>query len=81
VPALRAIALRWLFDVQDDLAEALLAAFPGELDDLTAHAVAGSVTGAVVSATMANVRKEEGAAPAAEVVLRAAEIALDGLGA
>ncbi|WP_165977216.1 TetR family transcriptional regulator [Nonomuraea diastatica] len=79
VPALRAVALRRLFDIQGQWAESLAAAFPGELDDLEAHAVIGSVTGAVIAAAMANLRRGEAARPMPEVVTRAAVTAMDAL--
>lgn len=75
VPVLRAIALRWLFDVQHEWALALAEAHPEELDDLSAHAVVGSVVGAVLSAAMSAL---DGPRPLSEVVLRAARIALEG---
>ncbi|WP_164903737.1 TetR/AcrR family transcriptional regulator [Nonomuraea polychroma] len=78
VPALRAITLRWLFDAQHEWAQALEAAYPGELDDITAHALIGSVMGAVISASMANLGKGQDAAPMAEIAVRATRIAMEG---
>ncbi|WP_281284743.1 hypothetical protein [Nonomuraea mesophila] len=79
VPALRAVALRRLFDIQGQWAQALAAAFPDELDDLEANAVVGSVTGAVIAAAMANLRRGEAARPMPEVVTRAAATAMDAI--
>lgn len=78
VPALRAITLRWLFDAQHEWAQALGAAYPEELDDITAHALIGSVMGAVISASMANLGKGQDAAPMADIAVRATRIAMAG---
>ncbi|PRY00444.1 TetR/AcrR family transcriptional regulator [Allonocardiopsis opalescens] len=76
-PSLRAAALRRLFDIQDELAGTLARAFPDELDDIAAHAVIGSVVGAVISTAMSAVRR---GAPETvpQVAIRAAQIALAG---
>lgn len=78
VPALRAISLRWLFDSQHEWSLALARAFPEELDDFTAHALVGSVTGAMISAGIASLDKPE---PPSEAAMRAARIAVRGVGA
>ncbi|MEU6714482.1 TetR/AcrR family transcriptional regulator [Nonomuraea sp. NPDC046802] len=79
VPSLRAITLRWLFDTQHEWAQALERAFPEELDDITAHAIIGALTGAVVSASLANIAKGLDAAPMRDVIERAAQTALASL--
>ena len=79
VPALRAAALRRIFDIQPEWADALAEAFPDELDELDAHAVIGSLVGAVISVALANVRRGEDALPMPEAVTRAAESVLSGL--
>ncbi|PZG22079.1 TetR family transcriptional regulator [Nonomuraea aridisoli] len=78
-PALRAVALRRLFDVQREWADALAEAFPDELDELGAHAVIGSVVGAVIGVALANLRRGDAALPMPEAVTRAAEAAMAGL--
>ncbi|NKY60751.1 TetR/AcrR family transcriptional regulator [Nocardia flavorosea] len=79
VPSLRAVALRQLFDLQVDWANALTLAFPGELDEPTAHAVIGSLVGAVTSTAMAHIRQNRPLEQIPEVVTQAAQIALNGL--
>lgn len=79
VPALRAVALRRLFDIQAEWAGALADTFPEELDETDAHAVIGSVTGAVIAAAMANVRRGDAALPMPEVVSRAALTAMNAI--
>lgn len=77
-PALRAAALRRLFDLQDELAGSLSRAFP-DLDDVAAHAVIGSVFGATISAAMAVVRRDDDPAEITRAAAKAAEIALANL--
>ncbi|WP_165912798.1 TetR/AcrR family transcriptional regulator [Tamaricihabitans halophyticus] len=79
VPALRATALRRMFDIQAEWAQALAEAFPDELDELDAHAVIGALVGAVVSAALANIRRGAEASSMPEVIARAAGRALDGI--
>jgi AcrR family transcriptional regulator len=53
VPAVRGRGLQILFSAQRQIARRLHAAFPGELDEVTAAALVGAMVGAVSSALMA----------------------------
>jgi AcrR family transcriptional regulator len=79
-PALRARALRLMFDGQPRIAEALLRAFPG-LDPVSASAVVGAFFGAVATAGL--VSHERGYSPEAVLAAgrRAARIAAYGASA
>ncbi|QVQ52460.1 TetR/AcrR family transcriptional regulator [Spiractinospora alimapuensis] len=75
-PALRAIALRWLFDSQEELGAALAEAYPDELDELTARAVIGALLGAMISTSRAASARGLTSAEAAKF---AAQVVLSGL--
>ncbi|GGL07419.1 TetR family transcriptional regulator [Sphaerisporangium melleum] len=53
VPALQARALHVLFEVQREMADALLRSCPGELDAIEAAAAVGALVGAIKQAVMA----------------------------
>lgn len=57
VPALQARALMVMFDGQQQLATALLKAYPDELDDVGAAAVVGGWMGAAQAAALAGLRR------------------------
>jgi AcrR family transcriptional regulator len=88
-PGLQGHALQRLFSAQRRMAKSLHAAFPNELDAVSAAAVVGSLVGAVAGAAMAVLGDmdsvEDLATGAPEQFLRemfrAAEIAVRGLGA
>ncbi|WP_165959127.1 TetR/AcrR family transcriptional regulator [Actinomadura sp. KC345] len=79
VPALRAVALGQLLDAQAEWSEALARAFPEVLDEPTAHAVIGSLVGAVIGGAVAHLRRGAPLAQLPAAVMRAAETALNGL--
>jgi len=56
VPSLRPARLERIFDTQEQLADALRAAFPGELDNVEAVAMVGGVIGAGLAAGLVAVR-------------------------
>lgn len=72
-PMLRAVALRWLFDSQEELGAALADAYSDELDGLAARAIIGALLGAMISASRAatthGLTSAEAARYAARVVL------------
>jgi AcrR family transcriptional regulator len=74
VPSLRPALLERVFDTQEQLADALRAAFPGELDNVEAAAMVGGVIGAGLAAGLVAVR--DGTPLAGEAVRRAIEMAL-----
>ncbi|TDE47513.1 TetR family transcriptional regulator [Nonomuraea mesophila] len=78
VPALRAIALRWIFDLQHEWAKALREVFP-ELDDVTAHAVVGALVGALASTGRASIENGRQGAALVEDVSRALDVAMTGI--
>ncbi|NBE91694.1 TetR family transcriptional regulator [Nonomuraea sp. KC401] len=78
VPALRAIALRWMFDLQHEWAKALREVFP-QLDDVTAHAIVGAMVGALASAGRASMENGRHGAALIEDITRALDIAITGL--
>lgn len=53
VPALQATTLHRVFTAQQQLAEALQRAYPGDIDALDAAALVGAVTGAILAASHA----------------------------
>jgi AcrR family transcriptional regulator len=55
VPALRAKTLDRIMDAQRQVADELRAAYPGDLDAVTAAAMVGAISGAVVGAAIAAV--------------------------
>jgi AcrR family transcriptional regulator len=73
VPALRAKGAALLLETQRRIAEALVAAFPGELDEVTAAAMTGSVLGAMQQATLTSA----GLGRTQAEMWQAAEVALD----
>ncbi|WP_248963392.1 TetR/AcrR family transcriptional regulator [Sphaerisporangium perillae] len=79
VPALRGRALHLLFDVQRELADALLRAYPGELDPVEAGAAIGAFVGAAKQAAM--VSRDRGDPPDLmwAAARRGVEIAMYGL--
>ncbi|MFC4536140.1 TetR/AcrR family transcriptional regulator [Sphaerisporangium dianthi] len=79
VPALQARALHLLFEVQRELAGALLRAYPGELDPIEAGAAIGGFVGAVKQAVTAG--RDRGDPPhlMRAAVERGIEIALYGV--
>ncbi|MFI6813558.1 TetR/AcrR family transcriptional regulator [Nonomuraea sp. NPDC050328] len=60
VPALQARLLQRYLTAQADLAQALLRAFPGRLDAITASALVGAMVGAVGAAALTALRRGDG---------------------
>jgi AcrR family transcriptional regulator len=60
VPAVRGRGLQIQLDGQREIARHLAAAFPGELDEIGAAALAGALTGAVTAALMVLVEDPDG---------------------
>ncbi|GAA2264130.1 hypothetical protein GCM10009853_016830 [Glycomyces scopariae] len=75
-PAVQARVLHTAFAGQARIADALLDAYPDELDRTTAAAVLGAVVGAVSAAAMAALREDGDPAAVTEAMRRAAAIAL-----
>jgi hypothetical protein len=71
VPALRATLLHRVFTAQQELAAALRAAYPDQLDELDAAALVGAVVGAVLAVGHAAVTAGQPLHPAIERVLSA----------
>ncbi|WP_432972225.1 TetR/AcrR family transcriptional regulator [Dactylosporangium sp. CA-233914] len=71
IPAVRGRSLQLQLDMQQELARRLAAAFPGELDVVTAAALVGAFVGAVTSALQALLG--DGPAPDPAAVQRAVE--------
>jgi AcrR family transcriptional regulator len=71
VPALRATLLHRVFTAQQELAAALGAAYPDQLDELDAAALVGAVVGAVLAVGHAAVTAGQPLHPAIERVLSA----------
>ncbi|MFD1937861.1 TetR/AcrR family transcriptional regulator [Nonomuraea mangrovi] len=81
VPALQARALHLLFDSQRRVAEALCAAYPDELDPVSAAAAVGAMVGAAKLAAVMSLAKGEPYAEAWTAVRRAAQVVAGGLDA
>ncbi|RSM86604.1 TetR family transcriptional regulator [Kibdelosporangium aridum] len=79
VPALQAKALHKAHEIQREVAAALLAAYPDELDPISAAALVGSVAGAAQAASLAALERGEGQEKMWEAMRRAIDIALHGL--
>jgi AcrR family transcriptional regulator len=80
VPALQARALHMVFDVQRDLAAALVAAYPGELDPVSAAAVVGALTGATHGAALTSLALGQGEEEFWQAMRRGVDVALRGVG-
>ncbi|GAA5090131.1 TetR/AcrR family transcriptional regulator [Nocardia iowensis] len=80
VPSLRAATLQRLFEVEDRLAKALCAAFPGELDEVRAAVLVGGLCGALFAAGRTAMREGRPAAAAVEEAIEYATRAADGSG-
>ncbi|NUW37855.1 TetR family transcriptional regulator [Nonomuraea sp. SMC257] len=78
-PALQAKGLYVMLDLQRRIAEALLEAFPGELDPVTAAAMTGSLIGAIQQTTLESVRLGRTQDEMWEASRRAVEVAARGL--
>lgn len=78
VPAVRGRALQLQLDAQREIARHLRAAYPDELDDITAGAIVGAFVGSVAGAVQAMVDAGGPSAPDArsEAMRRATDIAL-----
>lgn len=79
VPALQARALKLMFDIERELAEALHKAYGDRLDPITAAAVIGGLVGAAQAAVQASVDLGESAEQRRESSIRALEIAMRGI--
>jgi AcrR family transcriptional regulator len=79
VPALQAKALHLIFAMQRQLAQALAAAYPDRLDEVTAAAVVGSVVGAAQAAVLASIERGDSRDESFAAVCPAARIALQGI--
>jgi AcrR family transcriptional regulator len=78
-PALRARLQSLLHELQRRTADALLAEFPGELDEVTAAAMTGSLIGALYQAALASFRLGRSRQETRQSIERARDIALNGL--
>ncbi|MGH3491479.1 MAG: TetR/AcrR family transcriptional regulator [Actinopolymorphaceae bacterium] len=78
-PALQAKALHLIYAIQRELAQALAAAYPTRLDDITAAAVVGSVVGAAQGAVLASIERRASPEERFAAVRTAARIALHGI--
>jgi AcrR family transcriptional regulator len=78
VPAVRGRALQLQLDAQREIARHLCAAYPEELDEITAGAIVGAFVGSVAGAVQAMVDAGAPSAPDArsEAIRRATDIAL-----
>jgi hypothetical protein len=79
VPALQARALHMVFDVQRDLAAALVAAYPGELDPVSAAAVVGALAGATQGAALTSLALGQDEEEFWQAMRRGVDIALRGV--
>ena len=79
VPALQARALRMVFDVQKQIAAALVRAYPDELDPISAAALVGSLAGAAQQATLASLELGHSETELWESMRRGIEVAMHGL--
>jgi AcrR family transcriptional regulator len=79
VPAVQARALHMMFEVQKEMAAALLAACPDELDPVSAAAVVGALAGATQGAALASLAHGEQEDRFWEAMRRGVDIALRGL--
>ncbi|MCY1061541.1 TetR/AcrR family transcriptional regulator [Nannocystis sp. SCPEA4] len=78
-PSLQARGLYESLDLQQRIAEALVKAFPGQLDPITAAAMTGSVLGAIQHATVTSVQLGRSQAELWEAAARALDVATHGL--
>ncbi|RCV50016.1 TetR/AcrR family transcriptional regulator [Marinitenerispora sediminis] len=78
-PALQAKALHVAFDVQRDIAAALLAAYPDELDAVSAAAVVGATWGAALGASLTSMERGDPEEKFWAAMRRGIDIALHGL--
>jgi AcrR family transcriptional regulator len=79
VPALQARALHQVFDFQRELAAALRAAFPDDLDDIGAAAAVGAMVGAVQATGLAALERGDREEDLLAAMRRGLDTALDGL--
>ncbi|MFE3447989.1 TetR/AcrR family transcriptional regulator [Nonomuraea sp. NPDC059194] len=79
VPALQARALHLLFESQQRMADALCAAYPDELDPVSAAAAVGAMVGAAKLAAVMSLAKGEPYPQAWAAVRRAAQVVASGL--
>jgi AcrR family transcriptional regulator len=79
VPALQAKALLMLFDVQREIAAALVKVFPDELDPISAAALVGSMLGATQGAGLASLERGDSEEEFWKAMRRGIDIALRGL--
>ncbi|WP_190812690.1 TetR/AcrR family transcriptional regulator [Saccharopolyspora pogona] len=78
-PALQAKGAYLLLDLQQRIAAALLNAFPGELDPVTAAAMTGSVLGAIQQASLASAKLGRSQQELWEAAEHALDVATNGL--
>jgi AcrR family transcriptional regulator len=74
VPAVRGRALQLQLEAQREIARHLRAAYPDELDDVTAGAIVGAFVGAITGAVQAVV--DAGGTDDSDAIRRAADVAL-----
>jgi AcrR family transcriptional regulator len=79
VPALQAKGLQIAFEAQRQMAEALVAAYPDELDPISAAAVIGSLAGATQGAALTSLARGDAEEQFWVAMRRAVDIALRGL--
>jgi AcrR family transcriptional regulator len=80
-PALQGAALTRLLRFQDDLAAALVAAYPDDLDHLAAAAIVGSLLGALLGAALASLRRGDDPEALRSELRRATGVVVRGIAA
>jgi AcrR family transcriptional regulator len=78
-PGLQAAALRRLLEVQTSYAEALLAAFPEDLDATSAAATVGALLGALIAAATTSLRRGDDLAGVRAALRGATDLVLRGI--
>lgn len=79
VPALQARALKVMFDLERDVADALCEAYGDRIDPVTASAVTGSLIGAAQATALASMRRGEPVEQCRASALCGLEIAMRGI--
>ncbi|OLT13926.1 TetR family transcriptional regulator [Pseudonocardia sp. CNS-139] len=80
-PSLQAKGLHEVFALQRRVADALVAAYPDELDPVSAAAIVGSVVGATQAAALVSLARGDGEQEVWAAMRRGIEVALRGLDA
>lgn len=79
VPAVRAKALQVMFDLQQRVADALVQAYPDELDPTTAAAAVGAMMGAAQAAGQSSVNRGESAEQYLAATRKGIDVAMRGV--